>query len=115
MGKRSAGLLIHRQHEGRVEVLLVHPGGPYWAKKDASSWSIPKGLVDEGEDELSAARREVQEEIGHTPKVPSPSSAPTSSRAAGRSSLCGLSLQRSTSTGSSATASPWSGPRVQVS
>ena len=70
MAKRSAGLLIHRQHEGRVELLLVHPGGPYWAKKDAGSWSIPKGLVDEGEDELSAARREVQEEIGHTPEGP---------------------------------------------
>ncbi|TPJ37699.1 NUDIX domain-containing protein [Mesorhizobium sp. B2-5-13] len=60
MAKRSAGLLIHR----RGEVLLVHPGGPFWAKKDDGAWSIPKGLVDEGEDELAAARREAEEELG---------------------------------------------------
>ncbi|OCJ05025.1 NUDIX hydrolase [Rhizobium sp. AC44/96] len=64
MTKRSAGLLICRQHEDRREVLLVHPGGPYWAKKDEGCWSIPKGLVNEGEDDLAAARRETKEEIG---------------------------------------------------
>jgi predicted NUDIX family NTP pyrophosphohydrolase len=64
MAKRSAGLMIFRRKEGRLEVLLVHPGGPFWAKKDAGAWSIPKGLVDEGEDELAAAQREVEEEIG---------------------------------------------------
>ncbi|MFC3204789.1 NUDIX domain-containing protein [Aquamicrobium soli] len=64
MSKRSAGLLIFRRKDGRLEVLLVHPGGPFWAKKDAGAWSIPKGLVDDGEDELAAARREVEEEIG---------------------------------------------------
>jgi predicted NUDIX family NTP pyrophosphohydrolase len=47
-----------------MEVLLVHPGGPYWAKKDDGAWSIPKGLVNPGEDELSAARRETSEELG---------------------------------------------------
>jgi len=64
MAKRSAGLLIYRLQDGGYEVLLVHPGGPYWAKKDIGAWSIPKGLVDEGEDELDAARREAREELG---------------------------------------------------
>jgi predicted NUDIX family NTP pyrophosphohydrolase len=64
MAKRSAGLLIYRVREGEDEVLLVHPGGPYWAKKDEGSWSIPKGLVDDAEDELDAARREAREELG---------------------------------------------------
>jgi predicted NUDIX family NTP pyrophosphohydrolase len=64
MAARSAGLLIFRRKDQRIEILLVHPGGPFWAKKDAAAWSIPKGLVDDGEDELAAARREVEEEIG---------------------------------------------------
>ena len=64
MAKRSAGLLIYRQDDGGLRVLLVHPGGPFWAKKDDGAWSIPKGLVDENEDELSAARRETEEELG---------------------------------------------------
>ena len=65
MAKRSAGLLIYRFRDGGgYEVLLVHPGGPYWAKKDIGAWSIPKGLVDENEDELVAARREAREELG---------------------------------------------------
>ncbi len=64
MAKRSAGLLIYRLHDGSYEVLLVHPGGPYWAKKDIGAWSIPKGLVEEDEDELDAARREAREELG---------------------------------------------------
>jgi predicted NUDIX family NTP pyrophosphohydrolase len=65
MAKRSAGLLIYRLRGGDgYEVLLVHPGGPYWAKKDIGAWSIPKGLVDENEDELDAARREAREELG---------------------------------------------------
>ena len=61
---RSAGLLIHHRNAGLLNVLLVHPGGPFWAKKDNGAWSIPKGLVDENEDELAAARREVEEELG---------------------------------------------------
>jgi predicted NUDIX family NTP pyrophosphohydrolase len=64
MAKRSAGLLIYRRHESDYEVLLVHPGGPYWVKKDDGSWSIPKGLVNEHENELAAAIRETKEEIG---------------------------------------------------
>jgi predicted NUDIX family NTP pyrophosphohydrolase len=64
MPKRSAGLLIHRTRAGILEVLLVHPGGPFWARKDEGAWSIPKGLVEENEDELAAARREAGEELG---------------------------------------------------
>ncbi|MHB8110553.1 MAG: NUDIX domain-containing protein [Syntrophorhabdaceae bacterium] len=63
-GKRSAGLLMFRRLRGEVEVLLVHPGGPFWAKKDEGAWSLPKGLVDPGEDELLAAIREFEEETG---------------------------------------------------
>jgi predicted NUDIX family NTP pyrophosphohydrolase len=64
MPKRSAGLLIYRGAGGPTQVLLVHPGGPFWARKDEGAWSIPKGLVEEGEDELAAARREAAEELG---------------------------------------------------
>ena len=64
MAKRSAGLLLHRRREGGLEVLLVHPGGPFWAKRDLGAWSIPKGELDEAEDPLAAARREVEEETG---------------------------------------------------
>jgi len=64
MPKISAGLLLYRMHKGALEVFLVHPGGPFWAKKDSGAWSIPKGLTDEGEDPLSAAKREFKEETG---------------------------------------------------
>jgi len=64
MPQRSAGLLIYRRTAGVFEFLLVHPGGPFWAKKDEGAWSIPKGLIDEKEDELAAARREAEEELG---------------------------------------------------
>jgi predicted NUDIX family NTP pyrophosphohydrolase len=60
--KRSAGLLLYRRRNGPAEVFLVHPGGPFWAKKDLGAWSIPKGEYAEGEDPLSAARREFEEE-----------------------------------------------------
>ncbi len=62
--KQSAGLLLFRERQGRLEVLLVHPGGPYWAKKDAGAWTIPKGAVNDGEELLVAARREFEEETG---------------------------------------------------
>ncbi len=65
--KRSAGLLLYRGAPGRLEVLLVHPGGPFWAKKDAGAWSIPKGEIDAGEEPLTAARREFEEETGVAP------------------------------------------------
>jgi predicted NUDIX family NTP pyrophosphohydrolase len=67
MAKTSAGLLLFRTRGGELEVLLVHPGGPFWAKKDEGAWSIPKGEIDEGEDPLAAAKREVQEELGAAP------------------------------------------------
>lgn len=65
--KKSAGLLLYRDAVGRLEVLLVHPGGPFWAKKDAGAWSIPKGEIGEGEDPLAAAKREFEEETGTRP------------------------------------------------
>jgi predicted NUDIX family NTP pyrophosphohydrolase len=55
------------RRRGSIEVLLVHPGGPFWAKKDDGAWSIPKGLFEEGEDAAAAARREFEEETGHAP------------------------------------------------
>ena len=60
----SAGVLLYRYNENHLEVMLVHPGGPFWAKKDDGSWSIPKGLVEDSEDILSAAKREFREETG---------------------------------------------------
>ncbi|WP_426131732.1 NUDIX domain-containing protein [Pararhizobium sp. PWRC1-1] len=64
MPVRSAGLLLFRRIIGELEVLLVHPGGPFWTKKDEGAWSIPKGLVELGEDDLAAAVRETREELG---------------------------------------------------
>jgi predicted NUDIX family NTP pyrophosphohydrolase len=64
MPKKSAGVLLYRERAGHVEVLLVHPGGPFWAKKDQGAWSIPKGEFAEGEDAALAARREFAEETG---------------------------------------------------
>jgi len=64
MPKISAGLLLYRVRQGKPEVFIVHPGGPFWAKKDAGAWSIPKGEPGPGEDLLAAAKREFQEEIG---------------------------------------------------
>ena len=64
MARRSAGILLHRGgREGR-EVLLVHPGGPFWARRDDGAWSIPKGEYDDGEEPLAAALREFEEEVG---------------------------------------------------
>lgn len=64
MGRVSAGLILFRRTSAGVEVLLVHPGGPFFAKKDMGAWSIPKGEVAQGEDPLAAARREFAEELG---------------------------------------------------
>jgi predicted NUDIX family NTP pyrophosphohydrolase len=64
VAKRSAGILLHRERDGRREVLLVHPGGPFWARKDAGAWSIPKGEYGDGEDPQACARREFEEELG---------------------------------------------------
>ena len=67
MPKRSAGILLYRARQGAVEVLLVHPGGPFWAKRDLGAWSIPKGEYEQGEDPLACALREFREETGHEP------------------------------------------------
>ncbi len=67
MAKKSAGILLFRQISSNLEVMLVHPGGPFWAKKDESAWSIPKGEFEESEDPLEAARREFEEETGFAP------------------------------------------------
>jgi predicted NUDIX family NTP pyrophosphohydrolase len=67
MGKVSAGLLMYRKRNQHLEVLLVHLGGPFWAKKDTGAWFVPKGEVNPGEDELAAAKREFKEETGLAP------------------------------------------------
>ena len=67
MAKRSAGLLLFRESAAGLEVLLVHPGGPFWAKKDDGAWSIPKGEFKDDEEALTAAKREFQEEMGTLP------------------------------------------------
>ena len=64
---RSAGIIAFRRAAANIELLLIHPGGPFWAKKDAGSWSIPKGLYLDGEDALVAAKREFGEETGFVP------------------------------------------------
>lgn len=64
MARRSAGLLLHRNGENGIEVLLVHPGGPFWRGKDLAAWSLPKGEYAEGDDPLLAAEREFAEELG---------------------------------------------------
>src|SRR6266508_2288474 len=67
MPKRSAGLLLYRQGDGGIEVLLAHPGGPFWQARDGGAWSVPKGEVEPGEVPLEVARREFEEETGHPP------------------------------------------------
>jgi predicted NUDIX family NTP pyrophosphohydrolase len=68
--RTSAGLLLFRRRPGGLEIFLAHPGGPFWAKKDAGAWTIPKGLVEEGEDPLASAVREFEEETGIRPAGP---------------------------------------------
>jgi len=65
--RQSAGILLYRRAAGTLEVLLVHPGGPYWATKDVGAWSIPKGEYEEGEDPRACALREFEEELGSAP------------------------------------------------
>jgi predicted NUDIX family NTP pyrophosphohydrolase len=68
MPKRSAGLLMYRRSGAELAVLLVHPGGPFWARKDLGAWSIPKGEYGPGEEPLAVARREFEEETGARPQ-----------------------------------------------
>ena len=70
MAKRSAGILLYRGDAGGIEVLLAHPGGPFWANKDEGAWSIPKGEYDAGEEPLACAIREFTEELGAIPTGP---------------------------------------------
>jgi len=71
MPKESAGLLMYRwSADRRLQVLLVHPGGPYWRKKDLGAWSLPKGEIEGGDDPLMTAKREFQEETGIEPQPP---------------------------------------------
>lgn len=64
MPQRSAGVFLYRRKGDGIEVLLVHPGGPFWAKKNDGAWSIPKGLIEPGEEPIAVARREFEEETG---------------------------------------------------
>jgi len=64
----SAGLLLYRHSDEGIEVLIGHPGGPFWRNKDLASWSIPKGLITESETPLAAAKREFAEETGYSPR-----------------------------------------------
>jgi predicted NUDIX family NTP pyrophosphohydrolase len=66
--QRSAGILLYRRKRRGIEVLLVHPGGPFWAKKDEGAWTIPKGVIEPGEDAIAVARREFEEETGLRPE-----------------------------------------------
>jgi predicted NUDIX family NTP pyrophosphohydrolase len=73
LSAQSAGLLVHRRRDGRPQVLLAHPGGPFWQKRDDGAWSIPKGELGENEAGMDVAKREFQEELG----VPAPDGEPT--------------------------------------
>ena len=66
---RSAGILLFRREGGETEFLLAHPGGPFWARKDAGAWSIPKGQIEEGEQAQACAIRELEEELGPAPAL----------------------------------------------
>jgi predicted NUDIX family NTP pyrophosphohydrolase len=70
MPRTSAGLLVYRHSDRGLEVLLVHPGGPFWANKDLGAWTIPKGEVNPGEDLLATAQREFKEETGYDARGP---------------------------------------------
>ena len=68
MGKLSAGILLYRRKSGAIEVLLIHPGGPFWRGREQGAWMIPKGGVEEGEDVAACALREFEEELGTRPE-----------------------------------------------
>ena len=70
MKKQSAGILLYRIRNNKVEVFLVHPGGPFWKNKDIGAWTIPKGEFNDGETALDAALREFREETSHSPEGP---------------------------------------------
>jgi predicted NUDIX family NTP pyrophosphohydrolase len=84
VAERSAGILLYRERSGAPEVLLVHPGGPYWAKKDLGVWSIPKGEYEDGEEPLACALREFEEELGGAPPTDTPSDLGETRQAGGK-------------------------------
>jgi len=105
----SAGILMYRQAGPRLEVLLVHPGGPFWRNKDKGAWSIPKGEMNEGEDAAIAARREFLEETGIA--ILRPLEPMGENRAAASGWWCSPSKATSMSMPSRATHSRWNGRR----
>jgi predicted NUDIX family NTP pyrophosphohydrolase len=66
MGEKSAGVLVYRRRGPQPEFLLAHPGGPFWRNRDEGSWSVPKGAINDGEENLAAAKREFEEEVGQS-------------------------------------------------
>jgi predicted NUDIX family NTP pyrophosphohydrolase len=68
--KISAGMLLFRRTAGKLEIFLAHPGGPFWTRQEEGTWTIPKGVIEEGEDPLDAAQREFREETGIEPQPP---------------------------------------------
>jgi predicted NUDIX family NTP pyrophosphohydrolase len=84
VAKESAGILLYRVRAGVPEVLLVHPGGPFWEKKDLGAWSIPKGEYEESEDPLACARREFEEELGVAPPTDAPRDLGSTRQAGGK-------------------------------
>ncbi|HEX3746181.1 MAG TPA: NUDIX domain-containing protein [Bryobacteraceae bacterium] len=112
MAKKSAGLLFYRKIGEGLEVLLVHPGGPLWARKDDGAWSIPKGELGEGEDPLAAAQREFEEETGTCPAGEFQPLAPV--KQAGGKVVYAWAVGRiSTRPACGATLSGWSGRHVR--
>ena len=107
---QSAGLLLFRQRDKSVQVLLGHPGGPFWSRKDQGAWTIPKGLIGPGESPLSAAQREFAEETGYRPGGKLFRLAAPSNRAA-RSSTCGQLKRTGIQLIFRATRSRWNGLR----